>query len=55
MIGGVIEKLKKFFEKYFGIGGSSTFVGPKHKDVTYDLSSQETLEMVAEPKIPYEE
>lgn len=34
----VIEKLKTFFEKYFGIGGSSSFKEPEHKAVTYDLS-----------------
>lgn len=34
---GVIDKLKTFFEKYFGIGGSSTFTEPEHKIVTYDL------------------
>ena len=34
----VIEKLKTFFEKYFGIGGSSSFNEPEHKAVTYDLS-----------------
>ena len=28
---GVIDKLKGFFEKYFGIGGSATFAGPDHK------------------------
>ena len=27
---GVIDKLKTFFEKYFGIGGSSAFTEPKH-------------------------
>ena len=52
---GVIDRLKTFFEKYFGIGGSSTFTEPEHKTVTYDLSSQETLSMVAEPKTPYGE
>ena len=50
---GVIDKLKTFFEKYFGIGGSSTFTEPEHKTVTYDLNSQETLSIVAEPKTPY--
>ena len=50
---GVIDKLKTFFEKYFGIGGSSTFTEPEHKTVTYDLNSQEPLSMVAEPKTPY--
>ena len=50
---GVIEKLKTFFEKYFGIGGSSTFTEPEHKTVVYDLDGQETLSMVAEEKTPY--
>ena len=50
---GVIEKLKTFFEKYFGIGGSSTFTEPEHKTVVYDLNGQETLSMVAEEKTPY--
>ena len=48
-----IEEAKHFFEKYFGIGGSSTFTEPDHKTVTYDLNSQEPLSMVAEPKISY--
>ena len=50
---GVIEKLKTFFEKYFGIGGLSTFTEPEHKTVVYDLYGQETLSMVAEEKTPY--
>ena len=50
---GVIEKLKTFFEKYFGIGGSSAFTEPEHKTVVYDLDGQETLSMVAEEKTPY--
>ena len=37
---GVIDKLKTFFEKYFGIGGSSTFTEPEHKTVTYLYSMQ---------------
>ena len=52
---GVIDKLKTFFEKYFGIGGSSTFIESEHKTAIYDSSSQETLGMVAEPKTPYGE
>ena len=32
----VIDKLKSFFEKYFGIGGSSTFTESEHEVVTYD-------------------
>jgi len=43
------------FEKYFGVGGSSTFTEPEHKAVTYDMSNQETLLMVAESKAPYGE
>lgn len=49
----IIDKLKTFFEKYFGIGGSSKFTELEHKTVTYDLSSQKTLSMVAEPKDSY--
>lgn len=50
---GVIDKLKTFFEKYFGIGGSSTFTEPEHKTVKYSLDEQNTLSMFAESKIPY--
>ena len=50
---GVIDKLKTFFEKYFGIGGSSTFTKPEHKTVKYSLDEQNTLSMVAESKTPY--
>ena len=49
----VIDKLKTFFEKYFGIGGSSTFTELEHKTVNYDMNSQKSLSMVAEPKTPY--
>ena len=49
----VIEKLKTFFEKYFGIGGSYSFNEPEHKAVTYDLSDQETVLMAAESEAPY--
>ena len=34
---GVIDKLKTFFEKYFGIGGSSVFNEPEQEAVIYDL------------------
>ena len=50
---GVIEKLKAFFEKYFGIGGSTTFIETEHKTVTYTLGEQNMLSMVAESKTPY--
>lgn len=45
---GVIDKLKIFFEKYFGIGGSSTFTEQKTPNVTYDFDKQDSLPMVAE-------
>ena len=45
---GVIDKLKTFFEKYFGIGGSASFTEPRHKVITYDFDRQETLLMAAE-------
>lgn len=50
---GVIDKLKTFFEKYFGIGGSSAFIESEHRTAIHDMNSQETLSMVAEPNIPY--
>lgn len=51
---GVIDKLKAFFEKYFGIGGPATFAEQEeHKAAIYDLNPQSNLSMVAEPKTPY--
>ena len=47
---GIIDKLKGFFEKYFGIGGSSTFA--KSETVA---ASQGDLAMVAEAKASYED
>lgn len=52
---GVIDKLKTFFEKYFGIGGPASFVEQEHKVIPYDFDRQEPLSMVAEPKTPYGE
>ena len=49
---GVISKLKTFFEKYFGIGGSSSFT-EEQKSFTYDTSYEPSL-MVAEDKVPSE-
>ena len=49
----VIDKLKKFFEKYFGIGGSASFGEQEHRTVSYDLSGQDTLPMVAERETQY--
>lgn len=50
---GVIEKLKGFFEKYFGIGGSGTFTEQESEDAVYDMDNQETLPMVAETDDTY--
>ena len=49
---GVIEKLKAFFEKYFGVGGSSSFA-EKQKSVVYEMSEDSNLMMVAEPESSY--
>ena len=48
---GVIGKLKTFFEKYFGIGGSASFT-EEQKPFAYNMSSEPAL-MVAEDKAPY--
>ena len=48
---GVISKFKTFFEKYFGIGGSTSFA-EEQKPFTYNTSSEPAL-MVAEDKAPY--
>ena len=48
---GVIDKLKAFFEKYFGVGGSSTFKEP----VTYEINPQNDVLMAAEDTVPYGE
>ena len=48
---GVISKLKTFFEKYFGIGGSASFT-EEQKPFTHNTSSEPAL-MVAEDKAPY--
>ena len=50
---GVIDKLKTFFEKYFGIGGSVSFTESKRNMITYDFNRKESLSMVAEPKTSY--
>ena len=51
---GIIDRLKAFFEKYFGIGGSVKFSDePEEKKViTYDFAPQAPL-MVADGKTPY--
>lgn len=44
---GVIDKLKSFFEKFFGVGGSFTADAPKTVNYT-DVVSNQPLPMVAE-------
>lgn len=43
---GVIDKLKTFFEKFFGIGGSIAFT--EQKPVVYNIDTKSNLSMVAE-------
>lgn len=50
---GVIDKLKAFFEKYFGIGGSATFTKREGEPLEYDSNSQSNLLMVAENRSQY--
>lgn len=44
---GIIDKLKSFFEKFFGVGGSFTADAPKTVNYT-DVVSNQPLTMVAE-------
>lgn len=48
---GIISKLKTFFEKYFGIGGSASFT-EEQKPITYNTPSEPAL-IVADDKAPY--
>lgn len=48
---GVISKLKTFFEKYFGIGGSASFT-EEQKLFTYNTSAEPAV-MVADNKVSY--
>nr|WP_288231219.1 type I restriction endonuclease subunit R [uncultured Anaerostipes sp.] len=51
---GIIDKLKVFFEKYFGIGGPASFTEPEeHRATIYELDPQATLPMAAESNSPY--
>ena len=50
---GVIDKLKAFFERFFGLGNASfTNEDQKPKAVVYDMTPP-TLSMVAEPTAEY--
>ena len=50
---GVIDKLKSFFEKFFGVGGSFTADTPKVLNYA-DSSSKQALMMVAEDTANYD-
>lgn len=49
---GVIDKLKSFFEKFFGVGGSFTADTPKTVNYT-DVVSNQSLTMVTEDTATY--
>lgn len=49
---GVIDKLKSFFEKFFGVGGSFTADAPKTENYT-DVVSNQPLPMAAEDTATY--
>lgn len=51
---GVIDKLKAFFEKYFGIGGSNAFAEKKGESATYDIDTQSHLLKAAESTTSYD-
>lgn len=52
---GVIDKLKTFFERFFGIGGvyNTSSEGQADKVVTYDFAPSVSEMMVAEDLVPY--
>ena len=49
----IIDKLKAFFEKYFGLGGASNFAEPEKKIVSYNMDSQTLAPIAAEPELNY--
>ena len=49
---GVINKLKKFFEKYYGVGGIPSFTKQERQENRYSVDDQQFF-MVAEKKVPY--
>lgn len=51
---GVIDKLKIFYEKYFGIGGSSSFTEAEYKATFYEINPTDNLLMAAESKTQYD-
>lgn len=49
---GVIDKLKSFFEKFFGVGGSFSADMPKTENYA-DIAAEQPLMMVAEDTATY--
>lgn len=49
----VIDKLKGFFEKFFGIGGSIAFTEQEEESVVYDTDTKSNLSMAAESSETY--
>ena len=49
---GVIDKLKSFFEKFFGVGGSFSADMPKTENYA-DIATEQPLMMVAEDTATY--
>lgn len=50
----VIDKLKAFFEKFFGIGGSIAFTDQEQEPVVYNIDTKSNLSMVAESSAAYD-
>lgn len=50
---GVVEKMKVFFEKYFGLGITELQAEEQEKPAVYEIES--TYQMVAEEPAPYGE
>ena len=50
---GVIDKLKAFFEKYFGIGGSTAFT-EQEEPAAYDFDTKSSIPLAAESSATYD-
>lgn len=50
----VIDKLKAFFEKFFGIGGSTAFTEQEQEPEVYNIDTKSNLSMAAESSAAYD-
>jgi len=50
----VIDKLKAFFEKFFGIGGSIAFTEKEQEPVVYNIDTKSNISTVAESSVTYD-